>query len=110
MKIPVDAVIAPEKLTRYLLLFREEDDKSKFLSIAGYTLDNPDELETALRDHIQESEAFEQKSNVYGSFYEVPGQLKGVNGHILKITSIWLHELANDEFRFITLKGRKDET
>lgn len=110
MKIPVEAVIAPEKLTRYLLIFREEDDKSKFLSMAGFTLDNPDELEAALRTHIQESEAFEQKANLYGVFYEVPGQMNGVNGRILEITSIWLYESATDEFRFITLKGRKSET
>jgi hypothetical protein len=62
-----------------------------------------------LRNHIHEAEAFEQKVNAYGVFYEVPGPLKGVNGHILQITSIWLFEKARDEFRFITLKGRKDD-
>ncbi|MBD2204797.1 hypothetical protein H6G33_13520 [Calothrix sp. FACHB-1219] len=38
MKIPPDAIIADEKITRYLLVPREQDDKSKFLAQAGFTL------------------------------------------------------------------------
>jgi hypothetical protein len=42
MKIPADATIPDSKLTRYLLVSREQDDKSKFLAQAGFTLTNPD--------------------------------------------------------------------
>jgi hypothetical protein len=38
VKLPADVVIAQEKLRHYLLLPREENDKSKFLAMAGYTL------------------------------------------------------------------------
>lgn len=48
MKLPSDAHIAQEKLTRYLLQPRPEDDKSAFLARAGYTLDNPDQQQTKL--------------------------------------------------------------
>jgi len=41
VKIPTDAVIPMEKLTHYLLVFREWDDKSKFLAQAGFTQENP---------------------------------------------------------------------
>ena len=44
MKLPSDALIAMEKLTSYLLRMRVEDDKSRFLAGAGYTLENPDRL------------------------------------------------------------------
>jgi hypothetical protein len=40
MKISADAIIAPTKITQYLLLYRQEDDKSKFLAQADYNLDN----------------------------------------------------------------------
>jgi hypothetical protein len=34
MKLPIDALIAPEKLTRYLLVKRAVGDKSEFLKQA----------------------------------------------------------------------------
>ncbi|MBE2271329.1 MAG: hypothetical protein IAE80_24055 [Anaerolinea sp.] len=105
MRIPLEAIIASEKLTRYLLVFRVEDDKSKFLANIGYTLENPDALEAALRRHIAAFDAEAQKTNAYGTFYEVRGQLEGTNERILDIISIWLHEAATGDFRFITLKG-----
>lgn len=37
MKLSQDAEIAPEKLTRYLLVKRSVGDKSEFLKLAGYT-------------------------------------------------------------------------
>jgi hypothetical protein len=47
MKLPTDTQIAPEKLTRYLLVKRPVGDKSEFLKQAAYTLDNPERLEAA---------------------------------------------------------------
>jgi hypothetical protein len=49
MKLPIDALIAPEKLTRYLLVKRVVGDKSDFLKQAGYALDNPMQLEEDIR-------------------------------------------------------------
>jgi len=40
MKLPPDSVISERKLTDYLLTLRFEDDKSGFLALAGYTLEN----------------------------------------------------------------------
>jgi hypothetical protein len=34
--LPQDAIIAEEKLTKYLLVPLPKDDKSKFLAMAGY--------------------------------------------------------------------------
>ena len=38
MKIPNDAIIPDEKLTRHLLVYKARNDKSKFLAQAGFTL------------------------------------------------------------------------
>ena len=43
MKLPADAPIDRRKLTAYLLKPRRDDDKSAFLALAGYTLDNADQ-------------------------------------------------------------------
>lgn len=55
MKIPSNAVIPMEKITAYLLVPREWDDKSKFLDYAGFTKDNP----TCC---LQQSESLQPKS------------------------------------------------
>jgi hypothetical protein len=40
MRIPSDAIIPDEKLTKYLLVPRHWDDNSRFLHRAGFTLEN----------------------------------------------------------------------
>ncbi len=57
MKIPDVAVIPEEKLTRYLLVPRLKDDKSKYLAQAGFTQANPEDLLTAIRQLIATNEA-----------------------------------------------------
>jgi hypothetical protein len=49
MRIPADAIIAEDKLLRYLLVPRPWDDKSNYLRRGGFELDNW----TALRDAIR---------------------------------------------------------
>ena len=59
IKIPGDATIADAKLTRYLLVPREQDDKYKFLSQAGFTQENPELLKAAIRKLADSTEAIE---------------------------------------------------
>jgi len=37
MKLADNLIIPREKLTKYLLVFQPENDKSQFLALAGYT-------------------------------------------------------------------------
>jgi hypothetical protein len=103
LKIPTNALIAPEKLTHYLLLPRDEDDKSRFLAQAAFTQQNPSDLETALRALIATEEAVEDRIDRYGTFYRVRGELHGPTG-TLDVVTIWLREAESGRFRFITLK------
>lgn len=57
MHILANALIVRAKLTHYLLVYKEADDKSGFLALAGFTLDNVEDLEQALREHIRTYEA-----------------------------------------------------
>ena len=52
MKLPLDATIAKEKLTDYLLRKLPENDKSGFLMVAGYNLDTWERLEADIRRQL----------------------------------------------------------
>ncbi len=65
-KLPADATIAKDKLTRYLLLSQARGDKSAFLARAGYTLENADQLLRDLRTQILPLDAVALESNKLG--------------------------------------------
>jgi hypothetical protein len=92
MKIPPDAIIAREKLTDYLLTPREEDDKTRFLNQAGFTQDNPERLEAAIRRLIMSEEAVSDRVDEYGIFYQVRGEIVGPGERSLSVITIWLEE------------------
>jgi hypothetical protein len=103
VNIPTDAIIPEPKLTQYLLVPRSRNDKSKFLAQGGFTLANSAALEQAIRRLIAKNEAVEDRTDRFGTFYEVKGILKGVNGIDLGVVTIWLHLSVDAKFRFVTL-------
>lgn len=103
MKIPDDAIIPEPKLTRYLLVFKPRNDKSQFLAQAGFTLDNWQTLKTAIQQLNQSVEAEEDRTDEYGTFYNVRGEILGVNGINLSVVTIWLERKSDGKFQFITL-------
>ncbi len=106
---PSDVVIPSEKLTRYLLIPRVRNDKSKFLGQAGFTTENPAVLEQAIRDLIARNDVVQERENRYGIFYRVSGELVGPSG-ILSVVTIWIVRAIDGKFRFVTLKPDKDES
>jgi hypothetical protein len=104
MRIPADAVIPPEKITRYLLVPRPWDDKSQFLAQAGFSLDDPMALVDAIRRMAEEFDAMEDGPNEYGTFFRVEGELGGPNGRSLLVVLIWLQWNLDGTFHFVTLK------
>jgi len=103
MKLPPDTVIATTKLDEYLLRHRDEDDKSGFLALAGYTLENVDRLLNDLRTQLLplDAEFFDQTE--YGAKYQIRGTLTGPNGRVLPVVSIWMKEDATGKAKFVTL-------
>ena len=104
MKMPSDAIIPVEKLTNYLLTPRPQNDKSKFLSQAGFDAATPDLLLVAIRQLTVAQDAFEDGENVYGKFYRVSGPLHGPNGLILSVVTVWLQWKVDATFHFVTMK------
>ena len=107
MKRSSNVVIPLTKLSDYLLAPRRHNDKSKFLSQAGFTKDNPTFLEQAILDVVTQNEAVTQKTNEYGVFYKVVGQLTGPSG-ILSVVTIWIVRKGDEKFRFVTLYPDKE--
>lgn len=109
MKLPVDElIIQREKLTNYLLVLQSKNDKSRFLAQAGFTLDNPADLEKAILDLVRENEAFPDRTDDYGTFYRVTGQIRG-ELRDLGVVTIWIHGAQDKIYRFITLKPDREE-
>ena len=106
MKIPDDATIPDEKLTKYLLVPRPWDDKSKYLSQAGFELGQPDILRDAIRELADRQDATVDGFNEYGTYWRVEGDLIGPVGS-LPVVLIWLQWAIDDTFHFVTLKPRK---
>ena len=103
MQLPADAIIAKAKFTEYLLVRQSKGDKSKFLARAGYTLKNPNRLETDLREQILNRPATRVVENKFGQYYEIRGELQGPNGKVLRIRTIWISERLSGQTKFVTL-------
>jgi Domain of unknown function (DUF6883) len=108
LKLPGDAIIASEKLTKYLLTKRPIGDKSEFLKRAGYTIDNWERLEQDIRIQILSKEAVPIQETEYGEYFEIRVPLIGPNGVTLNIRSVWMRESKGTITKFITLYPDKE--
>ena len=108
MKLPEAVVIPEDKLVRYLLLPREENDKSQFLGIAGYTLGTWEVLARDLHDLAKTYEISDKAISPYGIKCEVQGSLTGPNGQVLYVVTVWITLETSGETRFVTLFPDKE--
>jgi hypothetical protein len=107
MKLSDDLIIPDSKISQYLLIYREQDDKSKFLAQAGFAPSNPDQLKDAILELVETTEAIEDSRNEYGIFYRVEGNLK--RSRDLAVVTIWLERTIDKRVQFITLKPKKEK-
>ena len=108
MKLSLDVIIAREKLTDYLLVWRSEDDKSQWLAFAEYSVARWQLLESDLRTQILPLDAQPARSTQFGQMYEIQGTLTGPNGEVLSIRSFWMYEYETGITKFITLYPDKE--
>jgi hypothetical protein len=103
MKLPENTLIASEKLTHYLLTSKKRNDKSQWLSKAGYTHENWRVLKNDLKKLILSTEALPVENAEYGQMYEIRGEISGPNGNSLDVCTIWMTEFATGITKFITM-------
>ncbi len=103
MKLPLNIEIAKEKITGYLLKERDDNDKSKYLSLAGYSQENFEQLISDLRTQILILDATVIDSTQYGEKYEIRGVLKSPTEMEIDIITIWMKEYKTERWKFVTL-------
>lgn len=108
MKLEADAIIAQEKIRDYLLKVRADNDKSKFLSRAGYTQANRRALLEDIRKQILPLDADFLQNTAYGVLWKIAGTLKGPNGVSIRVATIWMCEIHTGMTKFITLFPDKE--
>ncbi len=106
MKLPVNSIIAPEKISSYLLVPQPRGDKSQFLAKGGFVAENGELLLQGLREQILPLDAVPLERSEFGQFFEICGDLTGPNGRTLAVRTIWMTEDLSGVTKFITLIPR----
>ena len=102
MIVPADAIILEEKVRDYLLKPLLVDDKSHFLILAGYSREEFWELIRDIREQLLPGEGMFQERREQGNLYILRGMLRGPNGRILSVITIWLQKWSG-VWSFVTL-------
>ena len=108
MKISSNAIIAKEKISDYLLKWQPDNDKSKFLELAGYSADNWQKLVDDIRKQILPADAETVRKTPYGDLFRIRNDLIGPNGVTLRVVTVWMQEYVSGETKFITLFPDKE--
>lgn len=107
MKLPnrENAVIAPDKLTDYLLNVEHKRGgaKARLLVQFGYNSEDWQQLEADIRLYHLDAEVDVVKYTMYGTRYEIRAPLKTPSGRTLTIKTIWQIDDGTDFPRLITL-------
>lgn len=99
MKLSLEQIEIPvEKVIQYLLVKKPKNDKSAFLNRLGYNETNVQRLIQDIKQLAIENEAELSRVSEYGDLYKITGKLKEV-----LIVSIWLEQIEENKFRFVTL-------
>lgn len=100
-----DAIIPPEKLSRYVLSLTHPDGRAKaqYLARLGYSEGDGTRLEADLREQHLSLEALPGKPSPYGQKYEILGSLTGPNAASTWVRTVWIIRTGESVPRFVTL-------
>jgi hypothetical protein len=108
LKISSNAIIAKEKISDYLLKWQPDNDKSKFLELAGYSANDWQRLVDDIRKQILPADAETVRKTPYGDLFRIRNDLIGPNGVTLRVVTVWMQEYVSGETKFITLFPDKE--
>jgi hypothetical protein len=102
------AIIAADKLTRYLLnpSHKRGGLKARLLLGLGYRADAFHVLESDLRAQHLPLDATRTSRNAYGVAYEIEGAIMTPCGRSVRFCSIWQIDAGSEVPRFITMYPR----
>jgi hypothetical protein len=106
MKLPhrENAVVAPEKLTRYLLCLAHPvgQSKAKFFLAQGFTEDNWPLLQAGLIAIAHAEDVAETEVTPHGTKYVLLGELETPAGGRVLLRTVWIINNGQDVPRFVT--------
>lgn len=106
MRLPnaAEAIIAPEKLRDYLLSSEHPagGHKSAFFDGLGYTREDWEVLERALRDQHLALDAEEEETTEWGRMFVITAPLMGPRGRQAGVRSVWIIRREEEAPRFVT--------
>jgi hypothetical protein len=108
MKLSAEAIIAPSKLTEYLLVWKPENDKSQWLEKAGYTISNWQQLDNDIRIQILPLDTTYIETTRFGELFQIEGIIISPNGRKLSVRTIWIIEQESGLTKFVTMYPDKD--
>jgi 23S rRNA maturation-related 3'-5' exoribonuclease YhaM len=95
-------VIEKEKIINYLLKPIEKADKSKFLKLLGYHIENWEQLQYDIINQFGIYNQILYETNNYGTLYKIEGLLKAPL-KTATLTTIWIHQKENNYLKLVTL-------
>jgi hypothetical protein len=98
--------ITPSKLRDYALNFEHDSGRYKaaFFAQMGYTLDSWQQLEQDIRQQHLIQPAEVGQPSPHGKKYVITAPLKGPNGSVRQVTTVWLFRPGNDFADLITIE------
>ena len=106
MKLPNrdNLLIAPEKLTHYLLHREREkgNDKAIFFTKHGFSREDWPAFARVLRQHAIEHPVKRRERRKYGIVYEIEGDIQMPNGRLRYVRSVWQIDYGTDIPRLIS--------
>ncbi|NJL99925.1 MAG: hypothetical protein HC924_14515 [Synechococcaceae cyanobacterium SM2_3_2] len=106
MKLPSSdqVIIAPAKITNYLLCLGHPDGSSKaqFFMKFGFSLDAPVKLINALYDHANSHEVVKIEPTEHGTRYVIEGSLQAADGRTPNLRSVWFIRNGEETPRLVT--------
>jgi hypothetical protein len=99
-----NAVVAPEKLTHYLLSFSHPvgRSKAKFFQSHGFTRQNWALLEAGLLALARVQEVAETETTPHGTKYVLVGPVPTPAGEEVVLRTVWIIDHGQDVPRFVT--------
>lgn len=100
------ARINPRKLRDYALNTKHAAGqyKAAFFAQMGYTVDDWQQLERDIRDQHLTQPAQPGQPSLYGRKYTITAQLRGPNGLLRQVTTVWIFRPGNDFAELVTIE------
>jgi hypothetical protein len=111
MKLPnlETAVVPPAKITDYLLSETHPDGrhKARFFPGFGFSFDNRQALEHAVRQHISDHEVAKVEPSAFGARYVVEGIMTAPDGRSPLVRTVWFIRHEGESPQFVTAYPRR---